>query len=332
MTGSLQTDAERANPLCLGHFRPYAADMFGFFAIDKPAGPTSHDIVAAVRRRVGRGVKVGHAGTLDPFASGVLVVCAGPATRLADYVQAQPKRYRAVMCLGATSTTDDPEGEITPTPAGLGPPRGAAQGELAAPLGGPRPAEADVRRIVAGFVGQIDQVPCAHSAVHVDGQRAYKLARAGREVSLPSRPVMIHAIDVLRWDWPILELDIRCGSGTYIRALARDIGSALQVGGYCQALTRMAVGVFELTRAVDPDALEPARDLLPPTLALGDMPRVVMDASQHNRLRNGGLIELPEPAVGDEIALLDSEGHLLALAQPRADGWKLQPTKVFVGE
>ena len=305
--------------------------MFGFFAIDKPAGPTSHDIVASVRRRVGRGVKIGHAGTLDPFARGVLVVCAGHATRLADYVQAQPKLYRAVIRLGDTSTTDDPDGEVTPTPAGLDASSGAGQGEGAAPLGCPRPAEADVRRAVAGFVGQIDQVPCAHSAVHVDGQRAYKLARAGRDVSLPSRPVVIHAIDVLRWDWPILELDVRCGSGTYIRALARDIGSALRVGGYCQELTRTAVGVFEIARAVAPDALDPARDLLPPTLALGDMPRVVMDESQRGRLRNGNLIDLPEPAVGDEIALMDSEGHLLALAQSRAEGWKLQPTKVFLG-
>ena len=305
--------------------------MFGFFAIDKPAGPTSHDIVASVRRRVGRGVKIGHAGTLDPFARGVLVVCAGPATRLADYVQAQPKRYRAVIRLGATSTTDDPDGEVTPTPAGLGLPSGADQHGLAAPLGGPRPTEADVRRVVAGFVGEIEQVPCSHSAVHVDGQRAYKLARAGKEVALPSRPVVIHAIDVLRWDWPILELDVRCGSGTYIRALARDIGSALKVGGYCQVLTRTAVGVFELARAFAPDALDPARDLLPPTLALGDMPRLVIDASQRARLRNGNLIDLPEPAVGDEVALLDGDGHLLAIAQPRVGGWKLQPTKVFLG-
>jgi len=300
--------------------------MFGFFAIDKPAGPTSHDVVDAVRRRVGGGVKIGHAGTLDPFASGVLVVCAGQATRLADYVQAQPKRYLAVVRLGATSTTDDPDGEIAPTPPAIGSQRWADQGEPAAP------AEADVRRVVAGFVGEIDQVPCAHSAVHVGGRRAYELARAGREVALPSRRVTIHAIDVPRWDWPILELDVRCGSGTYIRALARDIGSALGVGGYCQALKRAAVGVFDLTRAVAPDNLDPARDLLPPTLALGDMPRVVIDEPRRARLRNGNLIDLPEPALGDEIALLDSQGRLLALAQPRAAGWKLQPTKVFLGE
>lgn len=299
--------------LCRAGAAAYAEVMFGFFAIDKPAGPTSHDIVAGVRRRLGRGVKVGHAGTLDPFAQGVLVVCVGRATRLADYVQAQPKRYRAVVRLGATSTTDDPEGEIMPV-------------QFAAP-----PDEADVRRVVVTFVGKIDQVPPAHSAVHVDGQRAYKLARAGKDVALAGRRVVIHSIDVLRWDWPRLALDIRCGSGTYIRALARDIGAALQTGGYCEALTRSAVGVFELARAVAPDALEADRDLLGPTLALGDMPRVVMNESQRARLRNGSLIDLPEPVCGDEVALLDGEGNLLALTRPRADGWKLQPTKVFLG-
>jgi len=286
--------------------------MFGFFAIDKPPGPTSHDIVARVRRRLGRGVKVGHAGTLDPFAGGVLVICAGRATRLADYVQAQPKRYRAVVKLGATSTTDDTEGEITTDPSAA------------------RPDEEDVRRVVATFVGEIDQVPPAHSAVHVDGQRAYKLARAGKDVKLTCRRVVVYSIDVLRWDWPLLELDIRCGSGTYIRAIARDIGKALQTGGYCEALTRSAVGGFDLAHAVAPDALEPERDLLPPTLALGDMPRVVIDESQQAQLRDGKTIDLAEPACGDKIALLDSEGNLLALAESRADGWKLQPKKVFL--
>jgi len=298
--------------LCRAATAAYAAGMFGFFAVDKPPGPTSHDIVAGVRRRLGRGVKVGHAGTLDPFARGVLVVCAGQATRLADYVQAQPKRYRAVVRLGATSTTDDPEGKITPTrPAAV-------------------PDEADVRRVVATFVGEIDQVPPAHSAVHVDGQRAYKLARAGKDVALRARRVMIHSIDVLRWDWPRLELDIRCGSGTYIRALARDIGVALQTAGYCEALTRSAVGVFDLARAVAPDALDADRDLLGPMLALGDMPRVVINESQRPRLRNGNMIDLAAPVFGDEIALLDGEGNLLALTKCRAGGWKLQPTKVFL--
>jgi tRNA pseudouridine55 synthase len=288
--------------------------MFGLLAIDKPPGPTSHDVVAVVRRRLGRGVKVGHAGTLDPFARGVLVVCVGPATRLADYVQAQPKRYRAVVRLGATSTTDDPEGEIEPNP------------DIAAP------AEDGVRQAVAAFVGHIEQIPPAHSAVHVDGRRAYKLARAGKDVRLPARPVVVHAIDVLDYRWPELEIGVRCGSGTYIRSLARDIGSALNAGGYCRALTRTAVGAFELDRAVAPDDLDPARDLLPPTLALGDMPRAVLEDDQLAALRNGRVVDLSEPAAAGatEIALLDATGNLLAIAEPRATGQKAQPVKVFV--
>ncbi|HOF19452.1 MAG TPA: tRNA pseudouridine(55) synthase TruB, partial [Phycisphaerae bacterium] len=165
--------------------------MFGFFNLRKPAGPTSHDMVSAVRRLLPRGTRVGHAGTLDPFADGVLVICVGPAARLAEFVQAAPKRYRAVVTLGATSTTDDPEGEILPRePA-------------------PPPSPQDVRQAVARFVGEIPQTPPAHSAVLVNGHRAYKLARAGRELNLRPRVVAIHAIDVIRYDWPRLTLDVR---------------------------------------------------------------------------------------------------------------------------
>lgn len=288
--------------------------MFGLLAIDKPPGPTSHDVVAAVRRRLGRGVKVGHAGTLDPFARGVLVVCVGPATRLADYVQAQPKRYRAVVRLGATSTTDDPEGEIAPRPDPA------------------EPTENRVRLVVGRFVGPIKQAPPAHSAVHVEGRRAYQLARAGKPVELTPRPVVIHAIDVLGYRWPDLELDIRCGSGTYIRSLARDIGHALGVGGYCLSLTRTAVGVFDLDRSVSPDSLDPAANLLPPLLALGKMPRATLAEDQLPALRNGRVVELSRPAdaAAAEIALLDAAGNLLAIAEPRAGGTRAQPSKVFV--
>ena len=289
--------------------------MFGLFAINKPPGPTSHDIVAGVRRKLGKGVKVGHAGTLDPFADGVLVVCAGGATRLADYVQAQPKRYRAVVRLGAASTTDDPEGEITPRPDAT------------------EPAEADVRRAIATFVGNIEQIPPSHSAVHVEGKRAYKLARAGKQVALAPRPVTVYGIDVLDYRWPEIELDIRCGSGTYIRSLARDIGETLQTAGYCQALTRTAVGVFDIEKAVSPDALDPARDLLSPTLALVDMPRSVLDdPEQLAALRTGRIVRLPEPAAAGatgKLALLDTESNLLAIAESREGGWEAQPVKVF---
>ncbi len=170
--------------------------FFGFLNIDKPAGPTSHDIVARIRRLLPRKTKVGHAGTLDPFATGVLVVCVGGATRLAEYVREMPKEYRARIRLGATSTTGDSEGRID-TAEGVSP-----------------PAIESVRAAVDSFVGSIDQMPPAHSAVHVDGRRAYRLARDGRDVDIPPRTVRIDAIEICRYDYPALELLVRCGAGT----------------------------------------------------------------------------------------------------------------------
>lgn len=287
--------------------------MFGLFAIDKPPGPTSHDVVAVVRRRLGRGVKVGHAGTLDPFADGVLVLCVGPATRLASYVQAQPKHYRAVVRLGATSSTDDPEGEITPT---VTPPAA--------------PDAAAVRETLGRFVGTIPQVPPAHSAVHVGGRRAYELARAGKRTELAARDVTIHAIELLRYDYPHAEIDVRCGCGTYIRALARDVGAALATGGYCEKLTRLAVGDFRIEQAVSPETLDPAGDLLPPLLAVAHLPRRTVAGDDVDRLRHGSRLPLRRPVPDGEVALVDADDHLLAIARCCEQGTALQPTKVFL--
>jgi len=343
--------------------------MFGFLNVRKPAGPTSHGVVAAVRRRLreavntseGEGrsgggaarggrrrpkagrVKVGHAGTLDPFADGVLVLCVGPATRLADCVQSRPKRYRATIALGATSTTDDPEGEIAPTAD-------------AQPLG-----EAQVRPVLRRFVGAIEQIPPAHSAVHVAGRRAYELARAGRAPQLAARTVRVYGIELLEYAWPRLTINVACGAGTYVRSLARDIGAALGVGGYCAALTRTAVGPFGLETAREPDALELPGDLLDPLTALGHLRRAVVAEADVARVRNGGAIGLDPAAVpapsdpgagpvdsagnelpalrsgadagagpgGQEIALLDAAGRLLALAVLDADARTARPSKVF---
>ena len=164
--------------------------MFGFYNVRKPAGPTSHDVVAQVRRKLPGSVKVGHAGTLDPFAEGVLVLCVGQATRLASFVQAQLKEYHAAITLGATSTTDDPEGEITPAPVGAA------------------PRWRRVADALADFVGRIEQTPPVHSAVHVGGRRAYKLARAGKEPHLPARTVTIHSIKLVRYEYPLLEMAV----------------------------------------------------------------------------------------------------------------------------
>src|SRR5262249_45363855 len=161
-----------------------------------------------------RGTRLGHTGTLDPLATGVLVLCVGSATRLADYVQRMSKTYRSLFRLGARSDTDDADGAVTPV-------AGAAAPEPAA-------LEACLRQ----FVGTIEQVPPAYSAAKVTGQRAYDLARRGREVSLQARAVQVHGIEVLRYDYPELEVEVRCGKGTYIRALARDLGARLGCGAY----------------------------------------------------------------------------------------------------
>lgn len=292
--------------------------MFGFFNINKPAGPTSHDVVARIRRRLTRQTKVGHAGTLDPFADGVLVVCVGPATRLADYVQAEPKRYLAEVTLGATSTTGDSEGEITEAPAAAAPPPDA------------------VRNAANELTGTIRQVPPSHSAVHVEGRRAYKLARQGKRVDLPARQVTIHAIDVLEYEYPRLVLDVACGSGTYIRALARDMGAGLGVGAYCSKLTRTAVGKFELPAAVAPDDLDPQRDLLSPLLALEDLEKATVSESDARRIAMGRAIRLAKAqgfeslGLDREIALVNERDDLLAIGRLKDNSGTVQPTKVFI--
>jgi len=298
--------------------------VFGFLNIAKPAGPTSHDIVAQIRRKAGRRIKVGHAGTLDPFAEGVLVVCLGPATRLADYVQAQPKQYRAVATLGATSSTDDPEGDIRPTPD-LRPPE-----------------EQAVRQALKACVGEIHQTPPAHSAVHVGGKRAYELARSGTRLDLPPRPVTIHAIRLVEYAYPRLTLEVVCGSGTYIRSLVRDIGQALGVGAYCSTLTRTAVGNFRLQEALAPEHVDPARDLLPPTVGLPAMPHVSLAPGAARRLAMGREIPLTSQHLREisrtgpqdrrpstEVAVLDQAGALLAIAALEDQAGILRPRKVL---
>ena len=216
----------------------------GMVIVDKPVGITSMDAVSAVRRKA-RGAKCGHAGTLDPLASGVLVIALGrTATRELGRFMAAEKRYRTVVDLSAFTTTDDREGERRDV-------------VVAAP-----PSSDQVRAVLERFVGPIDQRPPAVSAVKVKGRRAYALARRGEAFTLPARPVVMHAIELVRYAWPRLELDIRCGKGTYIRSLARDLGEALGTGGHCASLRRCAVGPFTETeaRALDelPEPLTPA--------------------------------------------------------------------------
>lgn len=209
--------------------------LAGVLIIDKPVGPTSMDVIRIVRR-LSRIRRVGHAGTLDPLASGVLIVCIGRATRLVERFMNTTKRYEAEIDLRAFSATDDAEGEKSPV-------------EIATP-----PSETEVANTLRDFRGTIMQKPPAYSAMKIGGRRAYKLARKGHEVKLEARPVEIHALDY-DYAFPLLRLAIECGKGTYIRSLARDIGLALGTGGYLTALRRTAVGPFSIADAIALDDL-----------------------------------------------------------------------------
>lgn len=228
--------------------KPGPSALAGVLVVDKPEGISSAKAVAVVRRRAG-GAKTGHAGTLDPLASGVLVLGLGAATKVLGRFVAAEKRYRTVIDLGAFTTTDDREGPRTEV-------------EVARP-----PGEAAIREVLSRFVGEIDQLPPSASAIKIGGRRAYKLMREGKEVELRRRPVTVHAIELVQYEWPYLELDIRCGQGTYIRSMARDIGTVLGTGGHCRSLRRTAVGPFtdETARGLDD---------LPQRLEEGDLMRV----------------------------------------------------------
>lgn len=213
-------------------------DLNGVMVIDKPLGWLSAQICRLIRNRT-RGAKVGHAGTLDPLASGVLVICLGRATKLIPILMGSTKQYRAVVDLARVSVSDDLEHEATVI-------------EGARP-----PSIAEIERACTSMVGEIMQRPPVYSAVHVGGKRAYTLARAGAVPELAPKPVTIHDIKILAYEWPRLSLDIRCGKGTYIRSLARDLGQSLGVGGMLAELRRTASDPFTVVQATLPEALPP---------------------------------------------------------------------------
>jgi tRNA pseudouridine55 synthase len=280
----------------------------GLLVLDKPQGITSRDALDRAAKWFPRKTKIGHAGTLDPLATGVLVLAIGQATRLVEYVQAMPKVYRTRIRLGATSDTDDADGTIAPN-------------STAAPV-----AEPVVRAALAQFIGDVEQVPPAYSAARVEGQRAYDRARRGDEVTLAPRRVRIDLINMLSYEWPDLTLDIQSGKGTYIRSIARDLGTALGVGGYVAELRRLRIGVFMLDQAVPLDANpEVARQkLLPMTMAVSTLDTIRVSPDDGRRLRNG----LAIPAAGDgEVAVLDQEGQLMGVG--RVGDGTLRPEKML---
>jgi len=283
----------------------------GLVVVDKPAGMTSHDVVSRVRRLAGTR-KVGHAGTLDPMATGVLVLGVNRATRLLGHLMLTEKAYDATLRLGASTTTDDAEGEVTATAsvAGLD--------------------EATVRSALAEFVGDIEQVPTAVSAIKVDGKRAYQRVRDGEDVQLEARPVTVHELVVheVRPEGDHLDVtvSVRCSSGTYIRAIARDLGARLGVGGHLTALRRTAVGPYDLAAAHTLEELAEELTLMPiAEAARRAFPSRDLDEDHAADVRVGRALDL---AVDGVTAVFAPEGEFLALYEPR--GGVARAVAVFV--
>jgi tRNA pseudouridine55 synthase len=302
-----------------------APQLDGILVVGKPTGPTSHDVVAIVRRLTGVR-RVGHGGTLDPFAAGVLPVFLGHATRMVEYHLADAKAYRAVVILGAASTTDDRDGELTP-----------AEGSL--------PTRDQVEAALDAFRGPIEQIPPDHSAVHIGGRRAYELARHGKKPELKARQVTIHELALTGWDEadperPAATLEVRCSAGTYVRALARDLGAALGSAAYLGALTRTASGPFRLDAATPLDSVREtlatgrtADLLLPSDTGLDAYPRIAPAPDELAALARGQVVRhrgesLPEPGPGGLVRVMDPKGRVAAMA--RVEAGRLHPEKVFV--
>lgn len=280
--------------------------------MDKPAGVTSHDVVARLRRVLGTKA-VGHTGTLDPFATGLLVTLVGRATRLARFVEGQRKTYRATLRLGVQTDTDD----LTGSPVG-----GTVPGAW--------PTGAEVAAALQAMLGTQQQRPPAFSAKHVGGVRSHRLARRGVEVELAPVEVTIHAIELLAWQAPDAEFRVTVSPGTYVRAIARDVGTRLGTGAHLVALRRESVGALRVDDALPLEVIDAAA-LRAPLAVLGEMPRVELDAAERAYVQHGRAIPAGATARGCESAniALVQDGELIAVAE-RVDE-RLQPVVVLCG-
>lgn len=289
----------------------------GFLSINKPQNWTSFDVIAKLRRLTGQR-KIGHAGTLDPFATGVLVVAFNKARFLIDLVQAQEKVYRGRLRLGQTSDTDDLDGQKTTI-------------KVTKP---PKPDK--VRASIKKFIGRYQQIPPKFSALKVQGRKMYELARLGLPIERKPRPVIIYALKLLAYDYPHLDLEARVSKGTYIRALARDIGTDLKTGGFLEKLTRTSVGGFTLQDAVDFNDLDKKRwqDLLAPLeTVIKNLPKIALTKSQINKITQGQPLVLPKNmatnADKSTLAVVNPQNRLLMLVlyDKQTNGLKLK--KIF---
>ncbi len=287
----------------------------GVLVVDKPIGLTSHDVVQIIRR--GTNIRrAGHTGTLDPRASGVLVVLLGPAVRLSEYVSASDKRYQAIIRLGATTDTYDADGTITASsPVTI--------------------AEEQFENSLKQFVGEIEQIPPPFSAIKVKGKRAYEMAREGEEVDLAPRKITVYNLELLEWAPPEAVIDVYCSSGTYVRSLANDLGTVLGCGAHLVGLRRTKSGRFTLRDAIPMRKLREAFEagnwyqyLIPAAEALSDWPAVEVTHEQVEALRHGNRIpaapDSPERGRG-----ISEAGELVALLVLNAETQEWQPKKVF---
>ena len=281
--------------------------MLGILLIHKRAGCTSHDVIRDLRRRLGL-KRIGHAGTLDPLATGLLVVAVGTATRFLQYLSLEPKEYIAEIQFGAETETYDAEGEPKP---------------IADP---PKNLKTALEKAIPSFTGLIRQIPPKYSAVKRQGRPLYAYARAGEDVDPPEREVLIQKIEVLETTEDTATLKVAGSTGFYVRSLAHDLGQALACGAYLKALTRTRAGVFELRNAVPVEEAGP-QHLIPLRNALEPIPALDLDPAQVEDVRQGRTLILPETPNSEELALCDPSGHVFALG--RVAGNRVHPECVI---
>jgi len=292
----------------------------GALVVDKPVGMTSHDVVQAIRNGTGLR-RAGHTGTLDPRASGVLVILVGPAVRLSEYVSASDKRYQAIVRLGGSTDTFDAEGKVTLTKNPV------------------EVTEEQFEKALQTFVGEIEQTPPPYSAVKVQGRKAYEMARNGEEVDLAPRKITVHHLEALEWTPPEAVIDVHCSSGTYVRSLANDLGVLLGCGAYLVGLRRTKSGRFSLRDSVPLRKLQESftagnwyQYLIPAAEALGDWPAVELNPDEVEGIRHGHRVKVMGTPAETKVRGVSTQGELVALMELVAgeDGsneW--QPKKVF---
>lgn len=292
----------------------------GVLVVDKPVGMTSHDVVQAIRNGTGLR-RAGHTGTLDPRASGVLVILVGPAVRLSEYVSASDKRYQAIIRLGSTTDTFDADGRFTRTDTPV------------------NVTEEEFETVLKTFEGEIEQTPPPYSAVKVQGRKAYDMARHGEEVDLAPRKIQVHHLEVLEWAPPEVVVDVHCSSGTYVRSLANDLGEKLGCGAYLVGLRRTKSGRFSLRDAVPLRKLQESfhagnwyQYLIPAAEALGDWPAVELSPDDVEGVRHGHRVKAAADAQPGMVRGVSTQGELVALmdlvtSEDGSPAW--QPKKVF---